>query len=374
MIKKNKISSWQQFEKDFGEFPPIGIKAREDLKSEYFYIIKMTFKNNLKTSISEGIFLLKCFFSGDSKAPLIKDRQVKIQAEKLRKSKKEFLNIIRSIFADFKSKSLIEQSGSIARAALLFVLLPFVFIFIFVFVLKVFLSIFLKSFKKSNNAFGYMLNLEKYDNIVYVNQEKIINNGVSYDEIVTHEHMHIRQEVNYKSYPVPTLYSYDDVISHDFIVKKFRNSKNINYLMTRRELEVRINELLVCYYRKTKVIPLSYLEFLKMLLSFNFIHRMVEVECPKVLDEVENEKRDFTEARSIYTVSDVFDVLLMLQGAIYLERFIKEVLPVMYCHLLFYYSDEKACLNFYKTIPCVNMFEEIYGKANNESQDKMENC
>lgn len=174
--------------------------------------------------------------------------------------------------------------------------------------------------------------------------------------------MHLRQErVKCEKPPIDTVFSYVDTTSRDFIDESLRNESRTEYMTDRLEVEVRLNELLICYYQKTGVVPGDYNHFMKMFLGYEPIYVLVDHKRENLIHYFNVEKTKLNGPRGHRSLYEIFDLLIIIKNNDYLESYITQVLPVMYSHLLFYYGDEKACERFFDTIPSKEMFYDMYG-------------
>lgn len=100
-----------------------------------------------------------------------------------------------------------------------------------------------------------------------------------------------------------------------------------------------------------------------MLLSFQNLYKDVEILCPEFLEAFNVKLSVFSQVRSDFSVTELSHIFIFIKDKDTLKRYITEVLPVMYAHLLFYYGDDNACSEFFKTIPSINMYQCVYGKS-----------
>ena len=133
---------------------------------------------------------------------------------------------------------------------------------------------------------------------------------------------------------------------------------HLKYILQRNEVEARLHELVVSFYRTHKSLPLNAPSFLALLAASKQLGWLVSetltdanVDFGRVLAVVV--ERDKMQAR------DLAMVLLSMPDELML-RFITEVLPVMYGNLLKYYGDDVVSRKFLSQISRPNFYDELY--------------
>lgn len=360
MRKINKISSWQQFEKDLKKFPPDGIEPDERLKNNYFKINEATVAGIVLHSIKNTFSFFKHF------SPLPKEKNGGPRSSELRyyvisyrKKLDELACTARSSIKGIGSKSILANLDGF----LLLLTLPFMIVIVIPLLLVMPLYFFILMAKKRiKSSVGYYSLYDGDEDSIFINLRLLKKSKCTYDELVSHEHMHLRQASVDNTQSLPTLSCGIQIRNNRFIRNDMRDDYYSNYLLNRHETEVRLNEMLICYYRERETIPATYNEFFQFLFSFDHLNAVARVFMKEIVrDPCFNiNLDDFVKKRSICAVDDLFFIFRLIEEENKLNRYCKQVLPVLYAHLLHYYGDEKAAVRFFKTIPSISLYQELY--------------
>lgn len=362
-MRSNKLTTWQQFEKDFGHFPPKGLSGNVKLKEHEFFIVQTNkYKEFLKSFKMPFLILLRLIKNDEKGLGLEGNKKAIISIEKFEESKYKMKQMLLSWKDSLRSKSIMKKLSAIGGFLLILLLSPALFLVFSFFSLMAYFLVSFKIYISSKTTLGYHLKVEGESEKIFLNSKLIEKISANVDELVTHEHMHLRQErVKYEKPPIDTVFSYVDTTSRDFIVESLRNKSRTEYMTDRLEVEVRLNELMICHYQANEFIPDDYTSFMKMFLGYEPIYILINHTRHGLIKKFKIEKNELRGSRGHRSLYEIFDLLVTVKNEDYLEKYITQVLPVMYSHLLFYYGDEKACKRFFDTIPSKEMFYDMYG-------------
>lgn len=172
--------------------------------------------------------------------------------------------------------------------------------------------------------------------------------------ILSHEHIHLLQHRSTHA-PGKHLDNPAGIISD-----KQRDNPFTQYLFQGIEVEARLHEVVVSYYRCNRQLPLTFDGFIELLAGSEKITEFliysdgcngesIDMKVNKYMDRDPKltEQLDFT----ILYVKDELR-----------PRFVNEVLPVMYENLIRYYGDDEAANAFGSQIARPNLYDELYGR------------
>jgi len=363
MKNNKKTTAWHQFKKDFGHFPPKGLIGNQKFKKSNFVVINTSQFKELRMSFRISAFVLIKIIRGhfdnlNLNSSKLAVNQIDILNRKIHELKRSFMPLKKGVV----SSNILEKAGAVLTAFLFLSLAPVFFILIVGLALVFLFGHSIKRFRETKSILGYYLKINGQSDKIYVNDKLINKLSENRDEVITHEHMHLIQyKASCENTTVQTIHSYVDNLDRKFIINNLRNTQRTAYMTNRLEVEVRLNELLICYYQAIGLFPHDYAAFMKMFLGCDPIYSLVKHRKEKLLKEFHVVKVQLSEQRGHRSLSEIFDLLIIIESDDFLESYVTQVLPVMYSHLLYYYGDEQACLRFFDTIPSKEMFYEIYG-------------
>ncbi|MDO8177002.1 MAG: hypothetical protein Q7T62_02045 [Undibacterium sp.] len=173
------------------------------------------------------------------------------------------------------------------------------------------------------------------------------------DCFVSHEHVHLLQgRLNEKH---SKDIKYPDLLISD--TKK--DDKFLLYLLEKKEVEAKLHEVVLSYYREKKELPLTIEGFLELLAGSKkfgcLIILILQIKGIYIKpDIITYHERDVIFAEEFsYMLSSIKD-------ADSRYKFITEVLTVMYGNLINYYGDEKSSLSFMMQIERPNLYDALY--------------
>ncbi|WP_312164398.1 hypothetical protein [Massilia timonae] len=154
-------------------------------------------------------------------------------------------------------------------------------------------------------------------------------------EILAHEHLHLLQQRS-------TVEGNKDPRDLHLILKeKWIKDREVVYLFDRHEVEARLHELVLSYYRARAALPVSLDEFYEMLADWEEIGTYLVHTLAEAGMQMEGTGNTF-KPRSKLFGTQLGAVLSGLKDSEATKQFVSEVLPVMYGNLLCYYGDVSA--------------------------------
>jgi len=167
--------------------------------------------------------------------------------------------------------------------------------------------------------------------------------------LLSHEHLHLLQFRNPE---------YQNLDKKTKAPENFLGVEGDLYLLEKKEVEARLHESVLAFYRAHRELPLTISGFLGLLVSGQnlggYIKQNLELEGVTVVEFGEYPERDVTSANQLlYNLHDAKTVELRY-------KFITEVLPVMYGNLLKYYGDPVASKSFLEGIARPNLYDDLY--------------
>ena len=172
--------------------------------------------------------------------------------------------------------------------------------------------------------------------------------------VVSHEHIHLLQHINPESHRRHVT-SPKELLTNEGGADSF-----ILYVLEKKEVEARLHESVLSFYRAYHYLPTTVSGFLGLLASSETIGLQVSsiLESGDVTFERGRETYPEREARP---VEQLGWILMDIKTPELQRRYITEVLPVMYGNLFKYYGDDVASRSFLKEIDRPNFYDELYG-------------
>lgn len=173
------------------------------------------------------------------------------------------------------------------------------------------------------------------------------------DPLISHEHIHLLQhrnsEKHSKNIKCPELLFSD----------KDKDDKYLLYLMEKDEIEARLHEIVISYYRIKRELPLEIEGFLELLSGSDQCGWLVVEALASRGIDTKNDLIKYRE-RDIMFANNVANILVRIENLDLRYRFIAEVLAVMYGNLINYYGDEKSSRKYMSVIERPNLYDMLY--------------
>lgn len=348
-------TSQQQLLDDFGEFPPTPLSC-ESLKGEFeivriyrigeiyqkFVFNTKLLKTMMKSDDSEmsAEMLLKTITDdSEMSAEMSNEFNAKLnrnsEFEGALREIKEQLSLIKAIFSGDYSvifKDLDESSG-VHHPIIKALLKALIKIMLFGYMPIKMLSIVIKS-PLDPTRLGEFSGLFKNESQVTIQMGNLNKQQRSEVSIISHEHIHLLQHRNNQIHY--HIKSPQDLLKDD-LDESF--CKHILYVLQKDEIEARLHEIALSFYRVHRHLPLTTTDFLGLFSSSLSLEYSV---------------------RDSLFAEDLKLCLFSIKTKELRYRFVTEVLTVMYGNLLNYYGDPVASENYLKEIPRPNLYDELY--------------
>ena len=184
---------------------------------------------------------------------------------------------------------------------------------------------------------------------------KARGNGSGSDaHIVTHEHIHLLQHRNPESC-CRYVRSPQDLLTKEGLADRF-----ILYVLEKNEVEARLHESVLSFYRSHHHLPTTVSGFLGLLASSEIIGLLVIGILDSEEITFERGHRTYSE-REAAPVEHLEWVLMHIKSPKLQRRYVTEVLPMMYSNLLKYYGDDVVSQDFLRGIVRPNFYDDLYG-------------
>lgn len=210
----------------------------------------------------------------------------------------------------------------------------------------------LKIHKKIPKGQGYFMPLFKKETRIVINVGGI-NNKEDTKSIISHEHIHLLQNMNGEDC------SKFSRCSDILLDSEYKTYVSLLYLLERNEVEARLHEIVISFYAISNTLPLTMEGFFNMLSGSNQFGSIVIRSMN--LDVATNEQIIINyNARNTIIAEDLELILLVIKDVDLRRRFIAEVLAVMYGNLIKYYGDKESSLVFLRKIERPNLYDMLY--------------
>lgn len=177
--------------------------------------------------------------------------------------------------------------------------------------------------------------------------------GTSMDAVLSHEHVHLLQ---HKFGLSTTRYLRNP---DDLIAEEYNGDSSVLYMFEDIEVEARLHEIVLSYYRKARALPLTVDAFLQALAGCEHMSEQVVQALKSRGVQLPSSVLSY-QAREAVMAEDLDDILFAIKDIDCRYRFITEVLTVMYGNLLRYYGDERSSQIFMEQIERPNLYDTLY--------------
>lgn len=364
-IKRTRI---EQFTADFENFPLDDSILDQEFSNHFFYIRTFGFKERVIQA------LIVSFLSVKNK--IIKESPNKNKIEEINKetegpttketlveffqsvsqpifpstpviaSNKKFLGLFQS-----PKNTFIKLIDLILRITRAVILLPVLFIFSPFFPLIIFTKIFIKNFKKGNVDGYYSI----FDSKPRVNIHRIhrkIDSNIA-EAIISHEHIHLLQDIFINKNKIKCYSLKTDSLKEILEAQETHKLADLRYIFSPLEVEARLHELFLNYYRYYKKIPSTLDQFILM---------TEKIYCLsyKEPQNTQDEKNIKIVSRAVSHVDLYFIKMLSIMKCEYKEKYINEVLSLHFANLLLYYNLTEISRALTKEIESKELPRKIY--------------
>ena len=180
-----------------------------------------------------------------------------------------------------------------------------------------------------------------------------MGNAVREAAVASHEHIHLLQhrdaEVHCRFLRTPSLLLSDKALA----------VPQLQYFFEKKEVEARLHECVLSFYRSRGHLPITVTGFLSLLAcSQTFGWLIVDILEAEAFGA--DSPSELYPERALVFAKQLALILLSLRTPRLERRFIMEVLTVMYGNLLRYYGDAMVSDQFLCLIERPNLYDEIY--------------
>ena len=212
--------------------------------------------------------------------------------------------------------------------------------------------------RKKRNVLGLFMPYFKDELQIIVKSQGHLNKGEA--AIISHEHIHLLQYRNPESHS-RRVKSPQTLLTAEGLADRFTL-----YILEKMEVEARLHESVLSFYRAHHYLPTTVSEFLGLLAS----SKTIGLHVTSIL-----ENGDVTFQRDQGTYSDregrpvehLGWILMDIKTPELQRRFITEVMPVMYGNMLKYYGDDAASRQFLSNIDRPNFYDDLYGAQSTDA-------
>lgn len=349
LYKTSTTSCESQLSKDFGEYPPRPLNAK--IKNHSFDIIKLSRIGGTYFTLSRCLRIFKR--SPDQEAPI----DVRSALHQFIKSKNELLESMTETKNMFRDFSLIQK---ILLLLVVILFSPFVLIVALFFLLRIFYLI-LRMPKIGTDSLGFFSPITQDKSEIVVKPAHINKSDLSLDAVVSHEHIHLMQHAAFKNRS--TLWRNEDYKENlkPLIKSEYFDSESTFYHLSLNEVEARLHELVLSYYREFRALPVDYVGFLRLIVSVeeygplisNLLTRF-DVALPEGIVSI-------YKSSAKRPIEDIFANLANFSELKTSVRYVCEALSVMYGNLMILYGAPDAAAEYFETIECCDLYNQIYG-------------
>jgi hypothetical protein len=170
---------------------------------------------------------------------------------------------------------------------------------------------------------------------------------------VSHEHIHLLQYRN------PESHCRHVRSPQELLTEKGWANAFLLYVLEKIEVEARLHESVLSFYRTYHYLPTTVSGFLGLLASGERIG-LLFIRILESGDVTFQRGQGTYPERDERPVEHLGWVLIAVKTPELQRRFITEVLPVMYGNLLKYYGDDVASRSFLRDIDRPNFYDDLY--------------
>lgn len=328
MHSAQRDNSEAQLQRDFGEYPPAPLEAREPLGR--FELIEVSLLGMFVSHLAllKDYFVLCCDnASSASRGSPHPPEQVG----------SETANAIRDFTEHYKS---LPRTKRILTFLVFCPLAPLLFIFV-VFLIG-------RSFWKRRDQKGFFCRMPQGMSRIYIKKSE----SSQRESIISHEHIHLLQYKNFG------YVSKDINLPSDFLKEKYQQDAGVMYLMEKNEVEARLHEIVLSNFRVEGILPVDLSGFIKLL---NRSEEVGDTVSDMLAASGLMPSEEPITSRDPVIAIEVDVILFVIRDPAMRAKFILEVLSTMYGNLLFCYGDKKTSEQFMSDIPRPNLYDVLYG-------------
>jgi hypothetical protein len=350
-LKKTTTNSKCQFKSDFGEYPP---KPLSPMKlNNQIHVLCMGRVRIL-------FFLLAFHFhSFSDKSPTnnphfirVRNRALKIKAICIG----TITDLMNSIF----------YVKFVLFVIFLIVFSPLLFLFIIYLGIKILI---ITTRTEFYNAVGFFLNSPHLPSQIVVNTTSLRSmkkfTDLSNEGIISHEHIHLLQACYFPERPMDNFEGEKSSFLKSLLRNPERDFDFCSYHFDISEMEARLHEVILSYYRKYEELPSDYVGFVRLLMGSG--KELARPMLHSLFDKGGEEKYNLQNKPPKFETRCADMKLEMSMAIMKLapparHKYMLEVLPVMYGNLLIVYGDTNRAEKYFDTVSSFDFYNELYGK------------
>ena len=351
-IKKIAHNTEEQLRADFGDCPPKPLKA--EIANLQFVVVRFGWIGKQLYLAQDLLFsflnLCKGSYQGDHQDLL------SLQAE-ISGAKQD----MHDAFA--KTSKELGVFGKFAFIGVWILLSPFLFLILLYKSTKLIRVIFrFLSSQRSTIGMFNPLSFSRSHIAIYDPLLKLFSKtGWSTDAVVSHEHVHLLQS---HFFPERNLGDFNRQTTENlknFLIDPEADLQSCSYFFQLNEMEARLHEVILSYYRERGELPADYRSFIGLLLGCGGLGQLLKIQLDNNNIAPNADVPFDFKARDKAAVIDIVGSVLKLKDGKFVLRFIMEALPVMYANLLILYGGADQAKRYLKTVDNIQFYLDLYG-------------
>jgi hypothetical protein len=362
-IKRSLYDTTKQLKDDFLEFPPKPIYKPSPRNDEFYKVYT--------TSITEKAYrsciLVRAIFGSEKN--IDRTTEFGLEVINLRNNISCYLREFREQF--YHVKKLITELPKLQKLFMSLVIItlsPLLAVIVILYGVILLLKMSRRAKpKKGTMVLGYFLPIafNKRPEVV-INKSTIKKVDISaMDGVISHEHIHMLQKTYFSSHNMTSrnheaFNESKGELLRGMLKDPSQDFDYCKYYFLLDEMEARLHEVVLSFYRINKILPTNQIEFLEMLLSSEKIGALVKKYLEEFRESIPEGNYCSYKVRFDTVTWDIIQVLMCLKDKQTAMRYITEVLTVMYGNLLYLYGGEQESEFFMKTITNKDMYIELY--------------
>lgn len=347
--KSVHTSSAKQFIKDFGNFPPTPLVANNP--GADFDVV------NISGWGARYYTLTRVFRSLNQNPSCANDPDTAHLTRAFAKIKEETLSSTSSFFALFNSMRLYQQLLSIP---IFLIFLPLILIFLIWILIRVVYWV-LRMPVIGTETLGFFSPKTQFQLEIVAKPVEIKRAKISYESVLSHEHIHLLQYLRPAGSSNLRM-DFGFISRVNALVRENVSQEESAYYLSPCEVEARLHEIVLSFYRVSGRLPTDYDNFIAMINSSEFLSDFSRGVILKSEPDCEFDNLEIFNLREVAAAKDFALILSRFSSFFIAKRFIYEVLPVSYAKLLVLYGDRGSANAFLKTVEKTDLYRELYGE------------
>ena len=213
-----------------------------------------------------------------------------------------------------------------------------------------------RSARQESRGLGCFVPVRKHESEIIVKAGRHARLRKSEAPTISHEHIHLLQHKDSEE-RLRCARSPERLLSKEGLAMPF-----LLYLLETNEVEARLHESVLSFYRAHRRLPMTVPMFLGMLAASQQLGELVSLILKRAGVSFDRLDLAYPE-RGVMYAEQLESILVYINTPELTCRFITEVLTVMYANLLRYYGDETASGNFLLDIARPNLYDDLYGRG-----------